>query len=80
MNYQREECEMLLSVEVVELAEKLSALVNDKIEDVTEVTFIEPDFVFILHPKKDLRDDDNYIQIKKGYEIEDIFLEWRIYF
>ncbi len=41
---------------------------------------IEPDFCFILYPKRDLRDDPKYTYVQPGYEIEDIYLEWRIYF
>ena len=41
---------------------------------------IEPDFKFILHPEEDLRNNPNYTYVRPGYEILDIYLEWRVYF
>jgi len=80
IDYQRFDNEVLLSDEVVDLEEKLSLLLEDKIDEVTEVKFIEPDFIFMLHPKRDLREDPKYTYIREGYEIEDILVEWKIYF
>ena len=41
---------------------------------------IEPDFKFILYPEEDLRNNPNYTYVQPGYEIVDIYLEWRVYF
>ena len=41
---------------------------------------IEPDFVFELYPQMDLREDPKYTYVQPGYEIQDIYVEWKIYF
>jgi hypothetical protein len=40
----------------------------------------EPDFVFILYPREDLRKNPEYTYIRPDCEIHDIYVEWRIYF
>ena len=80
VDYNRLDNEVLLSDEVVDIEEKLTMLLEDQIDQITEIVCIEPDFVFVLYPKKDLRDDPKYTFIQEGYEIEDIFVEWKIYF
>jgi len=80
VDYNRLDNEVLLSDEVVDIEEKLTMLLNDQIDQITEIVCIEPDFVFKLYPQKDLRDDPKYTFIQEGYEIEDILVEWKIYF
>lgn len=80
LNYQGDDEEILLSCEVEELADALNALLGDKINEIKTIECIEPDFKFVLHPKRDLRDDNKYSYIREGYEIADIYLEMQIYF
>lgn len=58
----------------------LDDLLTDRLSEVKTIECIEPDFNFILHPKRDLRNDPKYTYIKKGYEIADIYLEMKIFF
>ena len=80
LNYHKEDDEVLLSCEVEELEHSLTNLLNDKLEGVKEISFIEPDFEFILIPKQDLRNNSNFLYIAPGHEIADIFMEIRVYF
>ncbi len=80
LKYQRDDDEVLLSCEVEELAEALDDLLTDKLAEVKTIECIEPDFNFILHPKRDLRNDPKYTYIQKGYEIADIYMEMKIFF
>lgn len=80
LNYHKENDEVLLSCEVEELENVLTKLLDDEIEEIREIRCVEPDFVFMLHPKRDLRKDPSYTYIQPGYEIADIYLEWKIYF
>ena len=41
---------------------------------------MEPDFVFMLYPMKDLRTDSKYTYVAPGHEFQDIYVEWRVYF
>lgn len=80
LDYHRENDEVLLSCEVETLAESIEELLNDQLEDVTEISCIEPDFHFMLHPKRDLREDPKYTYVCEGYEIADIYMEWTVTF
>ena len=80
LNYNIPNDEVFLCCEIEQLAEKLSMLLNDEINEVEKFICMEPDFSFVLSPKKDLRKDPNFIYVQKGCEIVDIDLEWRISF
>ena len=80
LNYHKENDEVLLCSEIDELAETLTELLDNKILEEREILCIEPDFIFKLYPETDLRDNPQYTYIQPGYEIQDIYLEWRIYF
>lgn len=80
LNYHKENDEVLLSIEVDELEEKLSKLLDNKLLEIEEMTCIEPDFIFKLYPQIDLRDDFKYTDVQQEYEIQDIHLEWKIFF
>lgn len=80
LNYQRDNDEVLLSCEVEELAQALDDLLADRLLEVKTIECIEPDFNFILHPKRDLRNDPKYTYIQKGYEIADIYMDMKIFF
>ena len=78
LNYQKSTDEVLLSCEVEGLEEALTKLLRDQILEISELSFAEPDFKFILHPKRDKRKDG--VICRPGTEIADIYLEWKIYF
>lgn len=80
LNYHKENDEVLLSCEVQMLEEDLTKLLNDELEEIKEISCVEPDYIFCLHPKRDLRKDPNYTYVREGYEIEDIKVEWKVYF
>lgn len=80
LKYYVEDDELILSSEVDELEKNLTFLLENKFSDIFEMPCIEPDFCFILHPQKDLRENPKYTYVAPGYEVEDIYLEWRIYF
>ena len=80
LNYHKENDEILLAGEVDELEENLSKLLDNKLLKTKELACIEPDFIFKLYPQTDLRHDPKYIYVQPGYEIQDIYLEWKIFF
>lgn len=80
LNYHKENDEVFLAREIEELAGSLDDLLNDRIVQPTEFSCIEPDFVFMLNPKKDLREDPRVTYIRPGCEIVDIDAEWRVTF
>lgn len=80
LNYMIENDELLLTCEIETLAESLQKLLNDEFNDAKEIECIEPDFKFILHPKKDLGNNPRYIYVREGHEIEDISMEWVVLF
>ena len=80
LNYHKENDEVLLCSEVEELADAFTELLDNKLSEVKEIICIEPDFVFELYPQMDLREDPKYTYVQSGYEIQDIYVEWKIYF
>lgn len=79
LNYQLSS-EILLAYEVEKIRDKISDLLEDKIKIQEEMGFIEPDFTFVLNPKKNLRDDSKYTYVATGYEIVDIDADLQIHF
>lgn len=80
LQYHKNHDEILMSEEVDLLVDSFTDLLNGKIETPTELSMTEPDFVFWLYPIKDLRTDPKYTYIAPGYEMQDVYAEWRIYF
>lgn len=80
INYNVEHDELLMPEEIDSLAAALTELLDGNITVPTEEAMTEPDFVFMLYPQKDLRTDPKYTYIAPGYEIQDIYVEWRIFF
>ena len=70
---------IMLSDEVDELVHQLECLLNDQVTEDTVIDLVEPDFKFILRPKRDLRKTGQYSYIKEGFEIEDISMEWQTF-
>lgn len=74
----RKNAELLTSSEVENLLYKLDLLLNEKIYEMEEIEFLEPDIKFALYPKINLWDTGKYEYIKNGHEIQDIFMELTI--
>lgn len=79
LNYHKGNDEILLCCELDELTDALTDLIDNKIQKAKELSFIEPDFVFELYPKVESKDKSQHFFIKPGFEIRDIYLEWRVY-
>lgn len=80
LNYQSADNEVLLSCEIDELENSLTQLLDGNITEIKTIETIEPDFKFVLYPQEDLLNNPNYTYVRPGYEIVDIYLEWRVYF
>ncbi len=80
LNDYRENNELLLSSEIDDIHDSLSKLLDNKIRQTEEIICIEPDFAFKLFPQKDLSRDPSNTHLRPGYEMQDICLEWKIYF
>ena len=80
LNYHKEDDEVFLSSEVENLKEYLTKLLNGELSEVYKFDCMEPDFIFTLYPETDKRNDPKYVYIQPGFEIEDIHMEWKIYF
>lgn len=80
LHYHKENSEVLLAIEVEELEEALTEQLGNKLTETKTIGFIEPDFVFRLHPQTDIRNDPDLVYVRPGCEIQDIYLEWEIYF
>lgn len=80
LNYHKEDDEAFLSSEVENLKEYLTKLLNGELSEVYEFDCMEPDFIFTLYPETGKRNDPKYVYIQPGFEIEDIRMEWKVYF
>lgn len=80
LNYRLEEDEVFLSCELEELYEGLGRLLSGELHERKEVEMMEPDFAFILYPRRDLRDDPRVTHVRSGYEILDISVDWTVAF
>ena len=76
-NYLRN-AELMTSAEVERLLNGLQKLLNDELKEKEGIGFYEPDLEFDLYPKMNLWDTGNYAYIKKGHEIQDIYVEFTI--
>lgn len=76
--YYDENREIMTCSEIEELLEEVEKLLKDEIKEKSSIDFLEPDIEFCLYPKINLWDLGNYIYIKKGHEIQDIFIELSI--
>lgn len=81
LDYHREGDEVFLCQEVEELFEQLGRLLTDQLSEETELTLMEPDFTFRLHPKRDLRQDPRITYIAPTADpIVDISADWVVSF
>lgn len=79
LNYQISS-EILLACEVEEIRDKISDLLEDRIQEQVEIEFIEPDLSLLLNPKEDIRDNPRVLYVALGHEIVDIDAELHIHF
>lgn len=79
IHYKVEHEELLMSEDIDSLTDSLTELLDGNITEPTEEVMTEPDFVFMLYPKKDLRTDPRYTYIPSGHEMQDIYAEWRVF-
>ena len=68
--------ENLLASEVDSLRDSIEDLLCDRLSQINEIRFIEPDLVFALYPRKNKRDDPNVIYVKPGSEIIDVNMDF----
>jgi len=80
LNYIKDDDEVFLAREIDDLADALEKLLTDRLTEPAEFACIEPDFVFELNPKEDLRNNSRFVYIRPGCEIADIDMEWKVYF
>ena len=80
LNYCEDDSEVFLAREIEDLAKSLDDLLNGRLDAPTEFNCVEPDFNFVLNPKKDLRLDPKVLYVRPGCEIVDIDMEWKISF
>lgn len=80
LSYRKTDDEVMDCGEIEGLAFRIDKLLKDELDSVTKMSCIEPDFLFIFQPKRDIRNDPNVAYVAPGHEIEDIHMEWRIAF
>ena len=80
LNYHKENDEILLSFEVKQLEETLTKLLTNELSEIKEMVCMEPDFIFEFYPQTDIRNKPNYCYVNPGSEIQDIYMEWKIFF
>lgn len=80
LDYTLTNSELLMYREVEELMINLKKLLIDDFDEVYTFECAEPDFRFVLHPKRDLREEPSVIVVQDEFAIEDVFMEWQIYF
>ena len=80
LNYSQDNSEIFLPHDIDTLANLVEDLLNDRLDKSIEYECVEPDFTFILNPKKDLRNDPEVLYVRPGCEIVDIDAEWKISF
>lgn len=79
LNY-RIEGELLMNDEVLEILSRIDDILNCDVGDPNVWECMEPDFKFTFYPKNDRTKDPKYLYVRPGCEIEDIRLEWSVYF
>lgn len=69
---------MFTNGEIEYLKQELEKLLNDEMKEMERISFMEPDIVFTLYPKVDIRTLENVIYVREGCEIQDIYIEFEI--
>lgn len=75
MHYQHDHGSALLSTEIAHLRDRLSALLNGLIDQPELLEFVEPDFVFLLHPDTTAQP----AQLQPAGP-DGLYVEWRVHF
>ena len=68
----------MTSAEIENLMIMLKKLLKDELKEKEEIGFYEPDLEFTLYPKINLCDTGEYMYIKSGNEIQDVYTELAI--
>lgn len=71
--------ELMTSAELERLLSMLERLLDGKINKKEIIEFYEPDLTFELYPKLNLWKTGKFTYIKKGHEIQDIYMELHIH-
>jgi len=74
-NYKKTDEEIITFYELKELYKSLDNLLNDRLQEPEFVDFTEPDLELYLFPQLYVRENDNVIYVKEGYEFVDIEAE-----
>lgn len=77
LNYGKLDNQILLCSEVEELRDMLKKLLLDEVSESAELSFIEPDFVFDITPKRIEQQLSMFDEFPKVYSA---FVDWKIYF
>lgn len=80
LNYRIVYAETMLAAEVEHIRDKINDLLHDKLSKPETIECIEPDFVFHLHPKEDIRNNPDVLYVKPGFEIADIDMDFQVTF
>lgn len=80
LNYHVTNDEIMMTNEIEDLRDHLGRLLTDGLTEEYRLELLEPDFVFVLHPKQDLRNNPEIVYIRPGYEIVDIDMDMEIAF
>lgn len=80
LNYYADNAEVLLPSEIDWLANSLDDLLAGKLKKVNFLDCLEPNYRFILYPKKEFRDNHEPEYLKSIREIEDVYMNLKIYF
>lgn len=72
--------EVLLSSDVDYLCYELQQLIDNKLEEPTEIGFPEPDLSFVLHPIHDIRDSEKIVYVAPDHRLVDIYVDLEIHF
>ena len=79
LNYQVDG-ELLMHGEVDEILSRIDAILNGDVGEPSFWACMEPDFCFTFYPQKAIAKDSKFAYVAPGHEIEDIKLEWDVYF
>lgn len=80
INYHIDDAEFFLNVEVEYMKHIFGELLKGNIKETTTVEFAEPDFEFVMNPKRTLYDEPGKVIYKNGSVTLDISVDFKIHF
>lgn len=80
LNYHVTNDEIMMTNEIEDLRDHLELLLTDGLTEEYRLELLEPDFVFALHPKEDVRNNPTIVYVRPGHEIVDIDVDMEIAF